>query len=463
MKLTIGLLPFYLKLYDDTVPSMRESIESFYLKIAESFQSKGITVKTAQVCRLEHEFREAIDSFSKENVQAIVTLHLAYSPSLESINPLLNTDTPLIILNTTPDFPFGPTQKPERIFFNHGIHGVQDMCSMLVRNNRQFYIESGHWEQSDVVERVVDRIRGIAAAGTFRGSRVGILGEPFTGMGDFQIAPSALEEEYSIKTIPFPDEEGSLLQKENQKETWSIEDEVAYYSTFANISDVPTDIMTANAETTQLLRSWADKECLDGFTCNFLSVNRKSCIKRVPFLFAAVGMYEGIGYAGEGDILTAALVGSLLKLNPKTTFTEIFCPDWENNQLFLSHMGEINPRICPNTAKMEAKEYIFSDALPPVYSTGQCMQGDALLVNLIPLSPKSFRLIICPVKVIGSDKTEFSGSVHGWIQSSLPVGKFLSEYSKLGGTHHSGLIYDERVETLQTFGEQLGWDVQVIQ
>ena len=459
MKLTIGLLPFYLKLYDDTAPSMRESIESFYLKIAESFQSKGITVKTAQVCRLEHEFQEVVDSFSKKNVQAIVTIHLAYSPSLESINPLLNTDTPLIILNTTPDFSFGPTRKPERISFNHGIHGVQDMCSMLVRNNRQFYIESGHWEQSNVLGRVINRIRGIAAAKSFKGSKIGILGEPFAGMGDFQVAQSVLEEEYGIKTIRFPNEQGFLPQKENR----SIENEIAYYSTFADISGVPKDIMTANAVTTQLLRSWADKESLDGFTCNFLSISTKSFIKRVPFLFAAVGMYEGIGYAGEGDILTAALVSSLLKLNPETTFTEIFCPDWENDQLFLSHMGEINPRICPGTAKMEAKEYHFSDALPPVYSTGQCMQGDALLVNLIPLSPKSFRLILCPVKVIGSDKTGFSSSVHGWIQSPLPISEFLTEYSKLGGTHHSGLIYDEQVETLETFGEQLGWDVRVIE
>ena len=126
-------------------------------------------------------------------------------------------------------------------------------------------------------------------------------------------------------------------------------------------------------------------------------------------------------------------------------------------------MGEINPRICPETAKLQAKEYKYSDALPPVYTVGQCMQGEALLVNLVPLSPESFRLIICPVNVRESGNSEFSNSVHGWIQSSLPIDEFLTEYSKLGGTHHSGLIYSERVETLQTFGEQLGWDVRVIE
>ncbi len=458
MKHSIGLLPLYLKLYDDVAPAMHAEIESFYLHIAEQFRKKGITVQTTQICRLEQEFLDAVEIFSREKVQAIVTLHLAYSPSLESIASLLRTEIPLIVLNTTPDYPFGPTQLPERISYNHGIHGVQDMCSMLVRNNRQFYIESGHWEKSDVIDRVIDRIRGIGAANSFRDSKIGILGEPFAGMGDFQIDPAALKEEYGIETLTYELGQNSTGGESKR----SIEEELAYYKTFADISDVPEDIMHANAVVTQQLRDWAERENLDGFTCNFLSVTTKSPIQRVPFLYAAVGMYEGIGYAGEGDILTAALVGSLLKLNAKSTFTEIFCPDWESSTLFLSHMGEINPRICPETAKIIAKEYHYSDALPPVFSTGQCMSGDAFLVNLIPLSPKSFRLLICPVKVIGSDKSEFSSSVHGWIQSTLPVSDFLTEYSKLGGTHHSGLIYDERLETLKTFGEQLGWDVQII-
>ena len=458
MKHSVGLLPLYLKLYDDVAPAMHDEIESFYLHITEQFREKGIIVKTTKICRLEQEFQNAVETFTREKVQAIVTLHLAYSPSLESISSLLSTEIPLIVLNTTPDFPFGPAQLPERISYNHGIHGVQDMCSMLVRNNRQFYIESGHWEKSDVIDRVIGRIRGIGAANSFRDSKIGILGEPFTGMGDFQIDPAALKEEYGIETLTY--ELGQISTSSESKR--SIEEELAYYKTFADISDVPDDIMQANAAVTQQLRDWAESENLDGFTCNFLSVTTKSPINRVPFLFAAVGMYEGIGYAGEGDILTAALVGSLLKLNEKSTFTEIFCPDWEKNTLFLSHMGEINPRICPETAKIIAKEYHYSDALPPVFSTGQCMSGEALLVNLIPLAPKSFRLIICPVKVIGSDESEFSNSVHGWIQSTLPISDFLTEYSKLGGTHHSGLIYDERVETLKTFGEQLGWDVQIL-
>ena len=49
----------------------------------------------------------------------------------------------------------------------------------------------------------------------------------------------------------------------------------------------------------------------------------------MPFLEISKAMSRGIGYAGEGDLLTAALVGALLAAWPRTTFTEIFCADWK--------------------------------------------------------------------------------------------------------------------------------------
>ena len=56
-------------------------------------------------------------------------------------------------------------------------------------------------------------------------------------------------------------------------------------------------------------------------------------------------MERGGGYAGEGDVLTAGLVGALMSVYPETTFTEMFCPDWKEDKILLSHMGESNPRL----------------------------------------------------------------------------------------------------------------------
>ena len=62
----------------------------------------------------------------------------------------------------------------------------------------------------------------------------------------------------------------------------------------------------------------------------------------MPFTEACKMLMRGLGYAGEGDVLTAGLVGALRSVYSNTTFVEVFCPDWKEDVLLLSHMGECN-------------------------------------------------------------------------------------------------------------------------
>ena len=110
----IGILPFWLKLYDDSVPDARPRIEAFVRTIAEAFGKRGVAAVAAPVCRLEKEFAAAVKRFEKEEVDAIVTLHLAYSPSLEASDVLARTRLPILVLDTTPALRLRPGPGPGR-------------------------------------------------------------------------------------------------------------------------------------------------------------------------------------------------------------------------------------------------------------------------------------------------------------------------------------------------------------
>ena len=119
----IGLLPMYVALYDTSSPFMRPEIEAFAARIAGDLRMRGLDVDAAGICCVEDQFTQAIQHFEECGVDAIVTLHLAYSPSLESEKPLAGTSLPLIVLDTTPDFLFDTTVDNDRLMYNHGIHG----------------------------------------------------------------------------------------------------------------------------------------------------------------------------------------------------------------------------------------------------------------------------------------------------------------------------------------------------
>ena len=181
-------------------------------------------MSTAPVCRLEPEFRGAIYGFEKAGVDAIVTLHMAYSPSLESSTALAATRLPIVVLDTTPTYAYGPQQNPEELLYNHGIHGVQDMCNLLLRNHKAFQIEAGFWEKTDVLDRVAAWVRAARLASAIRQSRIGQLGPPSRVWG-FCRSRAVLAKTLGVKTIVAgPEAVPSLVAKVTKK---AVETEMA--------------------------------------------------------------------------------------------------------------------------------------------------------------------------------------------------------------------------------------------
>lgn len=457
----VGLLAFYIELYDKVALAARPRVNQFYGQIATALRASGVDTLTAPVCRLKSEFTAAVRSFEKAHVDALVTLHLAYSPSLESAAVLAKTNLPVIVLDTTPDYDFSPSQSSDRIMFNHGIHGVQDMCNLLLRNGKPFVIEAGHWQKSDVLKRVARQVGSARIATALRRARVGRIGEPFVGMGDFAVPSNVLKHMLGVETVPGNNR--TLHKMMASIRSAEIRAEMAADRKRFAVTKLSAEAHRRSVHVGLAVRRWMATERLSAFTVNFLAVNRKSGIPAVPFLEAGKAMARGLGYAGEGDVLTAALTGALMAAYPETTFTEMFCPDWKGSTIFLSHMGEVNVNLLAGRARLEEMDYTFSDAENPVRALGCLRGGAAVFANLAPLAGNRFRLIITSVTmqtVRGQDRMK--NSIHGWFRPSMPVADFLAAYSRAGGTHHAALVYDGDIHILKNFGKFMGWETVVI-
>jgi L-arabinose isomerase len=457
--LKTGLLPLYLELYDRVLPDMRVPLAGFREKIQKGLNAFGTEVVAAGICRLRSEVEDAVRSFEREQVDAIVTLHLAYSPSLEAADVLTSTSIPVIVLDTTPDFRFGPDQDPETLLYNHGIHGVQDLCNLLLRRGKRFLIEAGHWEHSDVLRRVVADVRAARLANGMRSARVGRIGQSFVGMGDFAVPTEVLTETIGLQVVEADRRElASVVQGVREEEVAAeMESDRARF----RLNDLDPEIHRCSALAGLAVRRWCEEKKVTAFSFNFMDVDGEQMLPTVPFLEASKAMERGMGYAGEGDVLTAAFVGSLLAVYPETTFTEMFCPDWEKGHIFLSHMGEVNFRTLTQSPKLIACPFPFTKVAPPVIGVGRYQAGEALLLNLAPTGTGGYSLIAAPVTVLavhGDDR--WTDSVHGWIQPRLPVADFLTDYSRGGGTHHLAMAYGATRQEVSAWGELMGWKVQ---
>lgn len=457
----IGLLPLYLELYDIKRPERRPRIEGFYEQIASALHERGLEVSTVEVCRLKAEFNAALRKFENDEVDAVVTLHLAYSPSLESSAALASTRLPLVVLDTTPAYSYGPGQDPVEVSYNHGIHGVQDMCNLLVRNGKPFLIAAGHWQRSNVLERVASFARSARLAAGMGRARVGRLGPAFVGMGDFAVPPATLKTTLGVQTFEGDAALVRLLMAKVSDQ--AVEAEISSDLKHFVVNNLDSECHQRSTRAGLAIRHWIEQEKLTAFTINFNAVDKSLGLPTMPFLEASKAMARGIGYAGEGDVLTAALVGALASVYPQTSFTEIFCPDWEGDQIFVSHMGEMNIDTAASAPTLVEMPFPFTDVGNPAVAVARFRAGEAVLVNLAPARDDTYSLIVAPVvmrDVSGTDR--MADSIHGWFKAALPVGEFLAEYSRVGGTHHSALVYGDVAEEIVNWGKLMRWKTLVL-
>jgi len=288
------------------------------------------------------------------------------------------------------------------------------------------------------------------------------MGRPFKGMGDFYIPAAKLKSTLG-GTVSTLDTE--TLQKLLGGVTAAeVEAELAAdRERFDGAAEV-ADALRRSVRLGLALRRWIERGKLAAFTFNFLDMRKSAGHLTVPFLEASKAMARGTGYAGEGDVLTALLVGAVAAGNEQTTFTEMFCPNWEDGTVYLSHMGEVNWRLLEGRGLLREMDYKYSATDNPALVTGRFRPGEIVLVNLAPVTESGYRLILAPatmLPVTGTDKME--GSVRGWFRPRLALPDFLSAYSRLGGTHHLAMTYAESTETLETFARLSGWETVVIQ
>lgn len=452
-----GLLPLYVALYDESSPHLRARITEFYNKIADMLKARGVDLVTNEICRLEDEFKAAVTKFENEGCDAIFTLHLAYSPSLESAEVLANTKLPIIVIDTTDTEDFSSATATSNIMYCHGIHGVMDMCNLLKKNKKSYAIAAGYYEDGTVIDKAVSLLKAAASAKAVKGSKVGSIGGYFDGMGDFRIEDNRLKELFDVDVI-YP-KDGELKEILNCVTADEIQSEKAKNEEdFVFIGEVDEQEYTNSVKTDIALKKWIENNNLGALTINFRNTGEFSTM---PFNGCCRAMQNGIGYAGEGDKFTAMFLGGLMKNYSEASFIEIFCPDWKNNTLMISHMGEINYAVADKKPTAYEMKFRYGER-NPILATAAYKAGKGIFLNAFEDADK-INLFITPVEVKAETTDNFTRSIRGWLDFHKPISEVLTTISEYGATHHSMLVYNTSIAEMKFFAECLGLNAIVIE
>lgn len=462
----VGLIALSLELYETLVPELREDRENWVKSKIVPTLAKEFDVVFGKAVFSRETIRNEIRRCEAEDVDALVVVFLCYSPSQTSLPALAETRLPIVIWNTQELYAVDENYNDDCLFKNHGVHGTHDLGNLLNRFGIPYSIFTSHVNDPDPLEGMRDVIQGNSLVNALKKAKFALMGYPFPAMGDFAADVSDLVVKFGAEFGVVPVEE--YITRAADADTGAVK---ALVDEYKSVYDIAADItahdleMTARAEIA--LRGIVDSRNLQGITYQFTALGDDSRTSTVPFVPICRMMGEGIGFGGEGDVVSTMGTWIFQQLTGAATFSEVFTIDFAGEALFFSHMGEMN-------AAMARKDRKIPLVARPAPITRTRDRQLALDISLEPGEATFCALTIDygaenGYKIImAHGETEDFGPLpqlavpHFKFRPDCPVRRFLSRYVELGGPHHNAVCFGDVSDKITAFANAAGLEVDEI-
>ena len=221
-----------------------------------------------------------------------------------------------------------------------------------------------------------------------------------------------------------------------------------------NIDDA-TLHKTAQGEAT--LRSLMETHHSHACGINFQTLCNHPQIGDALHVAASRLMAQGLGYAGEGDWVTASFVYALQQGARCAGFSEMFTVDYVHQRLLLRHWGEANlamARTQPDLMTSNLRDTRQSQFLVVGF---EYHPGPATLLNLNS-TPDQDGQIITIVGQIAQEPLDRSLGPRALFEPArTDVGTLLDDYAYAGGSHHLVLVPGDVRSMIDKVARLTGW------
>ncbi|MHB8899918.1 MAG: L-arabinose isomerase family protein [Thermoguttaceae bacterium] len=457
----VGLLALTLELYESLAQGLRAGRERWLRDAVLPALSSIADVDFRQAVYRREDIDASVRQFEHDGVDALLVICLTYSPSQLALPALQRTRLPILVWNTQELHAVDDSFDGSKMTENHGVHGTQDLCSVLLRSGVRFEYVTSHLSDADPLGGLENIFLAAAATARLRRLRLGLMGYPFPGMGDL-----GLDTTHLVATLGCH-WQMLAIEQFNQRAADAGRREVAalvdvYRESYELAGDLAPADLEATARGELALRAMVDQYQLGALSYQFMALGEDERTETLPFVAISRLMAEGVGFGGEGDLIGATGTWLLGQLQPPVTFSEIFTTDFAGNGLFMSHMGECNPAM----ARTDRKIPLVARPAPIARIRGRQL---ALVVSLEPgpatlsalaLGPGGrWRLVASRVEIDDFGPLGAMAVPHFRVKVvGTDVRQWLTAYATAGGPHHNALCFGDATGRLQLLARFLDAD-----
>ena len=381
-----------------------------------------------------------------DNCIGVIAWMHTFSPAKNWISALKALNKPMAHLHTqyNRDIPWADIDM-DFMNLNQAAHGDREFGFMVSRLRMNRKVVVGHWSDPEVQERLGVWARAASAWADSQDMRVARFGDNMRSVavteGDKVEAQMRLGYQVSGYGV------GDLVEHINAASDADLNALIQEYEDSYTIAD---DLRSGGARHSSIieagrielgLRSFLTEGNFKAFTTTFENLHG---MVQLPGLAPQRLMADGIGFSGEGDWKTAALVRAMKVMASGLAGGTSFMEDYTYHlnpggmQVLGSHMLEICPSIADGKAALEVHPLGIGGKADPARLVFNTPAGAGINASLVDMGNR-FRMIVNDVDVVKAerDMPELPVARTLWIpQPDLKVGAAAWIYA--GGAHHTG-------------------------
>jgi len=455
-KAKVGLLTLMFELYDRW-PELKPMMARFAEELA-SVLSPFAEADFPGVCSTREQVNQTVADFEADGKDLIIVVLLTYAPSHIALPALTRTRLPILLFNTQQLYAITKDTSSLDTTKNHGMHGVQDLANVLLRAGRRFHIVTGHYKDGQTLAEVRSWCDAARTVSFMRHMRIGLLGYPMEGMGDFGLDETAFLSQVGVEVRHIAMKAVAERAKDAPK------DEIARQMAedrqhFQFQEGITEEEHEASSRLEWALRETLREHGMHGFASHFMAVSEEGQLDTLPFLAASKLLAEGYGFGGEGDVTSAAAVAMMNELAGAANFTEMFTMDFAGNAVLMMHMGEGNWKM----ARKDEPIHLLRSTLglvdlriAPLLLAFSLEPGEVTLVSLTTLADGKLKFIVTEGQVVDFPYIADLGRPHYKFRPDGDLNDFLTRFSMEGGSHHQALAYGRWAGTVEKVAALLG-------
>ncbi len=452
----IAVLGTYLALYDTAYPGYRSQVLEIAARTLAPLQP-DLQVALTGTGTTPEETAAFLREAESAGVDAVLVMSLGYTNSLSVVQPLIETPLPLVFLNTQVIEEVTAEFCDDDLLHNHGMQGVQDITCVLVRAGRPFGIVTGLVSQPATRAELMDELIAWRAFHQIQKSHVALMGEAMPGMGDAEFDWNEAAKVFGMQAHSLAP--SLLARAAREVPAWELE--VAREQDLLSFEVDPELTLEDHLRSLRLemgLRRIVSQNQLTGLTLSFDSIAKTPGIETIPFLGIIKLMADGMAYGGEGDLFVTAGGAMAGRLCDDVTFTEMYTMDFQNNAVLNSHMAECNWRMARKDRKprLVRRQFSLAESAPFAFLHFALEPGEVTLFDLTTTSEGRFHFITMECRVadfpamLGLDRPNFK------LSFIRDIREVVTEYSRLGGSHHQNLVYGRHARRFRLLAQHFG-------